>query len=172
MKTLKQVLRPERVRTVPEQFSWVDHSLVQHHLIDRCSNRSAALYLFLVTVADCAGLSYYGTTTLASRLHISEAELAAARTELITLDLIAWQAPLYQVLALPSTRALGSPATRTAPTHQAARPASQQPRPTRSPYPTQLPESARPTPSSNVRTNTGPVSLAQLLDLERRHAQL
>ena len=88
MKTIKQVLRPERVRGTPEQFSWVDHALVQHHLIDRCSSHSAALYLFLITVADCEGLSYYASATLASRLHLSEAELAAARSQLMALDLI------------------------------------------------------------------------------------
>ena len=110
MKTVKQVLRPERVRNTPEQFSWVDQALVQHHLIDRCSSHSAALYLFLVTVADCEGLSYYGSATLAGRLHLSETELAAARTELMALDLIAWQAPLYQVLALPSRCVPASPA--------------------------------------------------------------
>lgn len=166
MKTIKQALRPERVRSIPEQFSWVDQTLVQHHLLDRCSSHSAALYLFLVTVADCEGLSYYAAATLASRLHLSETELAAARTELIALDLIAWQAPLYQVLALPTRRAPTSPA---APTQQAARPGSPLHRPAR---PAQPPESARPTPTSNGRINTGPVSLAQLLELERRHAQL
>lgn len=144
MKPLKQVLRPERVRTVAEQFSWVDQALVQHHLIDRCSSPSAALYLFLITVADHQGLSYYAAATLASRLHLSEAELAAARTQLIALELIAWQAPLYQVLALPSR---GAPAS---PLHQSTRPAR----------------------TPNVRVHTGPLSLAKLLDLERRHAQL
>ncbi len=65
MKTVKHVLRPERVRLVPEQFSWVDQALVQRHYIDRCDARGAALYLFLVTVADAQGLSYYGSATIA-----------------------------------------------------------------------------------------------------------
>ena len=166
MKTVKKALRPERIRCTPEQFSWIDQALVQHHLIDRCSSHSAALYLFLVTVADCEGLSYYGASTLASRLHLSEAELAAARTELMALDLIAWQAPLYQVLALPTRRAPTSPASPPAPTQQTAMLASPLPRPTR---PAQ---SARPTPTPNERVRSAPLSLAQLLDLERRHAQL
>jgi len=161
MKPIKQVLRPERVRTTPEQFSWVDQALVQRHLIDRCSSHSAALYLFLITVADCAGLSYYGAATLASRLHLSEAELAAARTELMALDLIAWQAPLYQVLALPSTGATTSPAV---PTQPPVMPVS--PRPTRPAQP------ARPAPTPKVRVHSSPLSLVQLLDLERSHAQL
>ena len=153
MKTIKQVLRPERVRTVPEQFSWVDHTLVQHHLIDRCTSHSAALYLFLTTVADHQGLSYYGANTLASRLHLSEDELVAARSQLIALDLIAWQAPLYQVLSLPARRAPASPTQHPA----MPAPARLQPRTTATP---------------SMRINTGPVSLAQLLELERRHAQL
>ena len=176
MKTIKQMLRPERVRTTPEQFSWVDQNLVQHHLLDRCGSHSAALYLFLVTVADGEGLSYYGASTLASRLHLSETELAAARSELMALDLIAWQAPLYQVLALPTRRAPAStasstsPATTVASTQQAARPASPTPRPTHTALP---PASTRPTtPTPNVRVRSSLMSLAQLIDLERRHAQL
>ena len=104
MKTVKHVLRPERQRQVPEQFSWVDQGLVQRHFIDRCEARAAALYLFLVTVCDAQGLSYYGELTLAERLHLSSQELGAARAQLIALELIAYQAPLYQVLALPGHR--------------------------------------------------------------------
>ena len=100
MRTVKHVLRPERLRQVPEQFSWVDQALVQRHFIDRCDARAAALYLFLVTVADAQGLSYYGEATLTTRLHLSTEELVAARQQLINIELVAYQAPLYQVLAL------------------------------------------------------------------------
>ena len=100
MKITKQVLRAERLRQVPEQFSWVDQALVRCGFIDRCDARAAALYLFLVTVADAQGLSYYGGATLARRLHLSVPELDAARAQLIARDLIAYEAPLYQVLSL------------------------------------------------------------------------
>ena len=103
MKAIKQLLRPERQRLLPEQFSWVDQALVQQHFIDRCEARSAALYLFLVTVSDAQGLSYYGASTLARRLRLSDEQLAAARQQLIDLELIAYRSPLYQVLALPGT---------------------------------------------------------------------
>jgi hypothetical protein len=99
------VLCPQRLRQVPEQFSWVDQGLVQRHFIDRCEARAAALYLFLVTVADAQGLSYYGESTLTARLHLSREALVAARAQLIDIELIAYQAPLYQVLALPATPA-------------------------------------------------------------------
>ena len=85
---------------MPEQFSWVDQALVQRHFIDRCDAQAAALYLFLVTVSDAQGLSYYGESTLSARLHLSTEELVAARQQLIKIELVAYQAPLYQVLAL------------------------------------------------------------------------
>ena len=103
MKSIKQLLQPERLRQIPEQFSWIDQALVQRHFIDRCEARSAALYLFLITVSDAQGLSYYGTPTLARRLRLSDEQFAGARQQLIELDLIAYRSPLYQVLALPGT---------------------------------------------------------------------
>jgi hypothetical protein len=103
VKTVKRVLRPERLRQVPAQFSWIDQALVQRHLIDRCGAHAAALYLFLVTVADAQGLSYYGSCALMQRLHLSSEQLGAARQQLIALELIAYQAPLYQVLAIAGT---------------------------------------------------------------------
>ena len=112
MKPVKQVVRPERVRQVPEQFSWVDQALVQQHFIDRCEARSAALYLFLITVSHAQGLSYYGASTLARRLRLSDEEFAAARQQLIDLELIAYRAPLYQVLSLPGTVTAPRPLSR------------------------------------------------------------
>jgi hypothetical protein len=144
VRTVKQLLRPERLRQVPEQFSWIDHALVQRHLIDRCDARAAALYLFLVTVADAQGLSYYGNATLMQRLHLGTEELAAARGQLIGLELIAYQAPLYQVLAISATSA-----TPTAPRATTTSPPATSPAP--------------------PREGTGPVSVAQLLgQLESR----
>jgi hypothetical protein len=56
---LKRVICAERVRQVPAQFSWLDHRLVRDRHIDRCDPHAAMLYLFLVTVADAQGLSWY-----------------------------------------------------------------------------------------------------------------
>jgi len=61
------------------------------------------LYLFLTAVSDRHGLSYYAGSTLALRLRTSEAAILSAREELITYDLVAYQAPLTPVLSLPRT---------------------------------------------------------------------
>lgn len=91
---------PERVRKVPKQFSWVDHRLVRNRHIEYCSHIAAALYLFLVTVGDARGLSYYADASIMKRLSMDQGTLNNARDNLIRIGLIAWQKPLYQVLSL------------------------------------------------------------------------
>jgi len=120
------VLWRERLRRVPAQFSWVDQRLVRDGFVDQCDAPAAALYLFLVTVADAQGLSYYSEATLARRLHLTPAELSAARKRLVELQLVAYAAPIYQVLALPSAnatapRSVPAPAPRVACDRESAR---------------------------------------------------
>ena len=100
MPVIKRVLCPERLRRVPPQFSWIDHRLVRDKHICRRSHQGLALYLFLVTVCDGEGLSYYSDATLSRLLSLDPTALARARQELISARLIAYQCPLYQVLAL------------------------------------------------------------------------
>jgi hypothetical protein len=96
----KRVLRPERLRQVPPQFSWIDQRLVRDQHLERCDAQALALYLVLVTVADAKGLSYYGEASLTRLLSMPAARLSQARADLIRLDLIAYERPLYQVLSL------------------------------------------------------------------------
>jgi hypothetical protein len=77
--TVKSPICPERIRKVPGQFSWLDQRLVSEHYIDRCTHGAAALYLFLVTVADARGLSYYADHTLCRRLAMDECDLVRYR---------------------------------------------------------------------------------------------
>jgi hypothetical protein len=96
----KRLICPQRIRKVPKHFSWVDHRLVRDHYIEQLTHQSAALYLFLVTVADAQGLSYYSDVSILQRLNMDDHALAQARLELIRIGLIAWQKPIYQVLEL------------------------------------------------------------------------
>ncbi len=98
--TIKRVLCPERIRQIPPQFSWVDHRLIRDRHIDRCDPPAAALYLFLVTVADAQGLSYYSDVALVRFLSMTAGRLSQARGDLMRIGLIAYQRPLYQVLSL------------------------------------------------------------------------
>jgi len=96
----KRLLVPSRVRQVPRQFSWIDQRLVRDHHIERCDPQALALYLFLLTVADAQGLSYYADASIGRLLSLSAPALGAAREALVNAGLIAYEAPLYQVLAL------------------------------------------------------------------------
>lgn len=85
---------------MPPQFSWVDHRLIRDDRLAGCTPAAWALYLFLVTVSDCQGLSYYSDHTLAQRLSLSEEEVRTGRAQLLRADLIAYETPLCQVLSL------------------------------------------------------------------------
>lgn len=118
----KHLLRPDRLRQVPAGFNWIDHRLVRQNYLDRCDCIDLALYLFLVTVSDAEGLSYYSDQAIGRRLRIDLSALAAARVHLQQADLIAYQKPLYQVLSLeePSPRPPEAPGARTGQTQSLA----------------------------------------------------
>jgi hypothetical protein len=104
--SVKRILCPARVRRIPRQFSWVDQRLVRDEIIGRCGSDALALYLFLITVADAKGLSYYSDHAVVSRLSFDVCRLSQARCELMQVGLIAFEKPIYQVLALDNPRPL------------------------------------------------------------------
>ena len=114
----KHLLRADRQRQIPPSFSWVDHRLIGHRHLSHCDHSAWALYLFLVTVGDVQGLSYYSEAAIGRHLKMDPLQLAAARRPLEQADLLAYRQPLYQVLALPelSTPASDPAAARTAQT--------------------------------------------------------
>lgn len=117
----KPVPQPQRLRRVPRQFSWIDQRLVRGGYIGRCDPSAAALYLFLVTVGDAQGLSYYGEAALCRHLQFTPEQLHRARERLIHADLVAFQAPIYQVLALPAPTLPAAAATPPLPERATAR---------------------------------------------------
>jgi hypothetical protein len=97
----KRILVGDRVRQVPHSgFSWIDRRFLKN-FASKLSGDSINLYFFLAAVSDKNGLSFYGDTTIAVKLRTREQAISAARDELITHDLIAYDAPLTQVLSLP-----------------------------------------------------------------------
>jgi hypothetical protein len=109
----REPIVPQRRRRVPPQFSWVDHRLVRDGHLQGRSASALALYLFLVTVADADGLSWYSEEALCRQLSCEAAQLHRDRTELEQATLIAYRKPLYQVLDLaPAPVAVPSPVRR------------------------------------------------------------
>ena len=109
----KRPMSLAKLRQVPQQFSWVDQRLVRERFIDQLSHAACALYLFLVTVADAQGLSYYADPSLCQRLSLTAPELHQARQVLITQGLVAYHRPLYQVLALDAAPSGATPSAAT-----------------------------------------------------------
>nr|WP_181551156.1 hypothetical protein [Desulfosalsimonas propionicica] len=91
---------PHRIRRVAKQFGWVDHRLVRGRHIEACSHAAAALYLFLITVADARGLSYYADASIEKSMSMDHHTLCQARDQLIKNALIAYKRLFYQVLPL------------------------------------------------------------------------
>jgi hypothetical protein len=100
----KRPISHTKLRHLPRQFSWVDQRLVRERYIDQLSHPACTLYLFLLTVADTQGLSYYAEASLCQRLSMTPNELHQARQALIKRGLVAYRHPLYQVLALDAAR--------------------------------------------------------------------
>jgi len=101
VKIHKHPLVADRIRRPPpEGWAWIDRRFF-HVFAPRLEHESILLYVFLVSVGDKEGLSYYGDTTIAGRLRIAEDRVVRARGELIEKDLVAFESPLYQVLSLP-----------------------------------------------------------------------
>ena len=76
MNSSKQVVCTERLRRLPAQFSWVDQRLVRDRHLDQVDTDAAALYLFLITVADARGLSWYGAVSY-THLDVYKRQLCA-----------------------------------------------------------------------------------------------
>lgn len=96
----KKLICPERRRRIPEGFGWVDHRLVRDEHFRHCEHGELALYLFLITVGDRDGVSWYSDRSLSSQLNCDPMELSNYRRELKTAGLIGYHRPYYQVLDL------------------------------------------------------------------------
>ena len=108
----REPVLPKRRRRIPRQFSWVDHRLVRDGHITGRSAEALALYLFLVTVSDADGLSWYSEAALCRVLSWELPALGQARAELRCAELIACRKPLYQVLDLSPLAAMAGGAER------------------------------------------------------------
>lgn len=97
----KRVLNTARIRRITGSFGWIDHRFITGGLIRAMSSWEILLYLFLVTVADKDGLSFYGDKTILGLLKIDKAALSKAREGLVSRSLIDYNGAVYQVLELP-----------------------------------------------------------------------
>ena len=103
----KKLINPERLRQIPANFSWIDHRLVRHGHLKHISAESIAFYLFLVSVGDNQGLSYYSNNGISKLLTLKS--INSCRQELIQSNLLAYAEGVYQVLELPVVATFKAP---------------------------------------------------------------
>jgi hypothetical protein len=126
---LKRPIDSHRLRsTPPAGFGWIDHRFLRGGYFQRCSLPALALYSLLVCAGDAQGLSFYSEARAAELLGLEVEAVRRARRELIEAQLIAFQKPLYQVLALEDaarpSRAGARPPSAAQDTAAASRPPS------------------------------------------------
>jgi hypothetical protein len=99
----KRVLNPRRIRRISGGFSFIPHRFVTDGFLGSLDATELLLYLFLVAVSDRNGLSFYGSDSICSLLHMPREHYRKARDGLMEKDLVAFDGILFQVLELPSS---------------------------------------------------------------------
>ena len=94
-------LEPRRVRYPKGAYGWVDLRIVtEGHLIG-LGQEAALMYLFLCTVGNRAGISFWSRVRIAQVLHLTPVEIDNAVMRLIAAGLIAANERVFQVLPVP-----------------------------------------------------------------------
>jgi len=97
----RRPIRPERLRSIPRSFSWIDRELLHRGFLARLEPQEISLYFFLALVSGPEGTSFYSHATIAKILKLSLDEVLAALRGLVVKDLVAFSYPTFQVLSLP-----------------------------------------------------------------------
>ncbi len=98
----KKLLNPTRVRKIEGSFSFLEHRFMRQGFFENLTQHELLLYLFLVLASDRQGISYYSYDRICSITGITLDEYICARDGLINTDLLAFDGPFFQVLALPT----------------------------------------------------------------------
>ncbi len=86
------LLVPQRMRTIPQSFAWIDHRLRSEGFLPQLLPEDFGLYLFLVLAADQRGLSCWRLDRIEKALSsFDRHSLWNARSRLVDLDLIAYR---------------------------------------------------------------------------------
>ena len=86
------LLVPQRMRTIPQSFAWIDHRLRSEGFLPRLRPEDLGLYLFLALAADQRGLSCWRLDRVQKSLPFFDHHtLWEARSRLVDLGLIAYR---------------------------------------------------------------------------------
>jgi hypothetical protein len=98
----KKIINLERIRRINGGFSFIPHRFVYDGFLAALQQKELLIYLFLVTVSDRHGLSFYSYDAICTLLQLDLDQYINARNALIDKDLIAFDGTVFQVLDLPA----------------------------------------------------------------------
>lgn len=94
-------LEPRRIRYPKGAYGWVDLRMVTEGHLQALDPGSALVYLFLCTVGNREGISFWSRSRMTRTLNLSLATVDAALRTLAGADLIAATERIVQVLPVP-----------------------------------------------------------------------
>ena len=97
----REVLRPDRIRTIPESFSWIDRELLHGGFLKDLKQEEILLYFFLTLTSGPEGTSFWSYRSISKLLKLTEEDVLRATSGLVKKGLIAFRFPTFQVLSLP-----------------------------------------------------------------------
>lgn len=109
---------PELKRILKPPFAWIDRRFLFNGFFTQLAHDELLLYFFLILVADRDGLSFYNYDKICQYLKLDLDSYIQARNGLIRKKLIAYESPVFQLLALPEgerrhqTKSVPAPSTR------------------------------------------------------------
>ncbi|BBO85012.1 hypothetical protein DSCO28_68440 [Desulfosarcina ovata subsp. sediminis] len=114
----KKLLNPDRIRRIDGGFSFIPHRFLSDGFLAALPQKELLLYLFLITVSDRHGLSFYSYDSICSLLQMDLDQYISARNGLIDKDLIAFDGTIFQVLDLPTKPVISATQRQTIPGHK------------------------------------------------------
>jgi hypothetical protein len=80
-----------------KSYSIIDHQLFQGGYFEKLDHSALALYLFLVTVSDKNGRSFYSEREIAVRMRMGPNSFKTALKKLIEAHLVSYQEPNFWI---------------------------------------------------------------------------
>ena len=94
-------LEPRRVRYPKGAYGWIDLRIVTGGHLEALGPDAALVYLFLCTVGNRSGISFWSRARIAKMLNLTSVKVDGALATLIAADLIAANDRVVQVLPVP-----------------------------------------------------------------------
>ena len=103
----REVIRPDRVRVIPQSFSFIDRELLHGGFLKDLKRDEILLYFFLTLVSGPEGTSYWSYRSISKLLKLTEEDVLHATAGLVKKGLVAFRFPTFQVLSLPGRESPG-----------------------------------------------------------------